>query len=247
MTPRTCPRCRAALHSEDANSLVYCWSCGAPQVYLSEELQEQFAQQQLAPQPGDAAAPPIEPVTDPAAVVWSRAIQLAGLAGAAVLALLLIAGVVRSLALLVLFWALAAPIILMGIYCARTPRTRITAGFGAQLGLLTGLSIALSSCAMNVAALLLMRFALHQGPDLDAGLNTFFTTLHAQMLAQPSTQSSLQTDPAAMQAFFQWFNIPEFRVGLVLTGGFIFFGLYLIYATLAGAFAGLLRSRAKPR
>ncbi len=241
MTPRTCPRCRATLHSEDANSLVFCWSCGAPQVYLSEELQEQFAQQQLAPQPGDAAAPPIEPVTDPTAVVWSRAIQLAGLAGAAVVALLLVAGVVRSLALLVLFWAMAAPIILMGIYCARTPRTRITAGFGAQLGLLTGLSIAICSCVMNVAGLLLTRFALHQGPDLDAGLNTFFATLHSQMLAQPSAQS----DPAAVQAFFQWFNIPEFRVGMVLTGGLIFFGFYLLYATLAGAFAGLLRSRAK--
>ncbi len=241
MTPRTCPRCRATLHYEDATSLVFCWSCGAPQVYLSEELQEQFAQQQLAPQAGDAAAPPIEPITDPTAVVWSRAIQLAGLAGAAAFALSLVTAAFPDAALLVMFWAMAAPIILMGIYCARTPRTRVTTGFGAQLGLLTGLSIALCSWVMNVIALLLTRFAFHRGSEIDGPLNAFFTTLHSQMLAQ----SSAQADPAAMQAVFQWFTVPEFRVGLVLAVGLVFFGLYLLYATLAGAFAGLLRSRAK--
>jgi hypothetical protein len=138
---------------------------------------------------------------------------------------------------------MAAPIILIGIYCARTPRTRITAGFGAQFGALTGLAISIGSGVMNVVALLLMRFVFHRGAEIDGPLNTSFSTLHDQMLAQPGAQ----TDPAALQAFFRLFAVPEFRAGLVLTGGLLFFGLYLFYATLAGAFAGLLRSRAKPR
>ncbi len=243
MTPRTCPRCHATLHTEDANSLVFCWNCGAPQVYLSEELQEQFAQQQLAPQAGDAATTPVEPITDPTAVLWSSAIQLAGLAGAAVLALSLVAAVIPPVALLVAFWAMAAPIIVMGIYCARTPRTRITAGFGARLGLLTGMAISVCSCIMNVGVVLLMRFALHRGAEIDGPLNTSLTTLRDQMLAQPSAQ----TDPAALQSFFRLLAVPEFRVGLVLTSVVMLLVLYLVYATLAGAFAGLLRSRAKAR
>ncbi len=242
MTPRTCPRCRAALHTEDATSLVFCWNCGAPQVYLSEELQEQFAQQQqLAP--GDAVATPIEPVADPAAVVWSRAIRLAGLAGAVIVGLSLITAVFPSMLLLALFWAIGAPIILMGIYCARTPRTRITAGFGAQLGLLTGLSIALSSAFMNAIVLLLMRFAFHRGAELDSFIDKIF----ASAGAASAVPSSGDVAAASKQLADSWSRLPDYRVGAVLASFLMFFALYLVYATLAGAFAGLLRSRAKAR
>ncbi len=243
MTPRTCPRCRAALHSEDANSLVFCWSCGAPQVYLSEELQEQFAQQQMAPQPGDAAAPPIEPVTDPTAVVWSRAIQLAGLAGAAALALSLVTAVFPDAALLVLLWAAAAPIILMGIYCARTPRTRITTGFGARLGLLTGLSITLSTTFMSAVSMLLSRFAFHRGEELDSFIDKMFASAGGTSVMP----SSSDVAAASKQLADAWSRLPDYRVGAILASFLMFFVLYLVYATLAGAFAGLLRSSTKAR
>jgi len=242
VTPRTCPRCRATLHTEDANSLVFCWNCGAPQVYLSEELQEQFAQQQLAPQAGDAAATPVEPITDPTAVLWSRAIQLAGLAGAAVLALSLVAAVVPPAALLVPLWAVGAPIVVMGIYCARTPRTRITSAFGSQLGLLTGISIALAYMVVSTLVLLCMRFVLHQGAQLDAQNAESLDT--ARKWLQTSGYSGGLEQFKSLQAAMA---VPEYHAGYAVLGSAMVSAVYTLYATLAGAFAGLLRSRAKAR
>jgi hypothetical protein len=209
---------------------------------LSEELQEQFAQQQQTAQNSGPVALPIEPIADPNGVLWSRAIQLAGLAGLAVIALSLIATVFPPISLLALFWGVGAPIILLGIYCARTPLTRVTTGFGAQIGLLSGLSIAIAAVTVQVVAILLSRFALHQGADLDARFNTIFSTLQTQMTAQATASA----DVAAMQQIFHWVTVPEFRIGLLLAGGFLFVCFYLIYAALAGAFAGFLRSRARP-
>ncbi len=242
MTPRTCPRCHATLHTEDATSLVFCWSCGAPQVTLSEELQDQLAQQQ----PGAAQPPPAEPIADPSGVLWSRAIQLAALAGAVIVALAVLMAVFPTLSLLpllALFWGIGAPIVLLGVYCARTPQTRVTTGFGAKLGLLSGLAIAFASVSMETLGTLLARFAFHKGADVDTTLNTFFATAQAQTTAQATATA----DVASMQEFFHWFTVPEFRVGLMLAAGMFFLFFYLFYAALAGAFAGFLRSRAVPR
>ncbi len=244
MTPRTCPRCHSTLHTEDATSLVFCWSCGAPQITLSEELQEQFAQQRLNAQTGGAVALPVEPGTDPNGVLWSRAIQLAGLAGAVIVLLSVVMAAFPNAslpALLALFWGIGSPIILLVIYCARTPLTRVTTGFGAQLGLFSGLSIAIAAVSMQTIVLLLKRFAFHKGAEIDASFDTVFSGLQAQMTAQATASA----DVATMRQMFHWFTVPEFRIGLLLTGAFSFVCFYLIYAALAGAFAGFLRSRAR--
>jgi hypothetical protein len=244
VTPRTCPRCHSTLHTEDANSLVFCWNCGAPQVTLSEELQDQFAQQKLAAeQSGGHPAFTPEPAADPSAVLWPLVLQLAGLAGVVIFALSLITAAFPPFALVEFLWIVGAPIILLGIYCARKPLTRITTSFGAKLGLLSGLAIGIAIGVTQTIGFLLARFAFHQGAELDANFATAFANVRAQTLAN----STGATDTAALQQIMDKLSIPEFRVGLLLAGSLLFLCLYLLYASLAGAFAGYLRSRAARR
>lgn len=236
MSPRICSRCHALLHREDEGALVYCWNCGAPQVQLSEELRDQIDQQISAQQA--AANPLAEPIPQPTApsnaIIWRGAIQCAGLAGgiAAVLALLSFA--LPPITLLSFFWFISAPIVVMGVYSSRFRKTRITAGFGARLGLLTGLAILVVTSTLNTIGLVLERFVFHSTAELDTQIEKLFAQVHANFATQSQQSVKIMNDMLA---------IPEFRAGILLSS--IFFGLvlYLAYSATAGAFAGYLRSR----
>jgi hypothetical protein len=242
VTPRICPRCHSTLRAEDPNSLVFCWNCGAPQVLLSEEFRDQLEQQQLAAQ-NSASSTPVIPFADPTAVLWPRAMQLAGLAGVVYLGLSLVSQALPPIGLLAVLWMLGAPIVVLGIYSARTPRTRITTGFGVQLGILSGTAIGLASFFANTLILLALRFVLHQ-PDKFAGpINAAFDQVQKQQLSQPVSPDVL----AEMRHLFDLLKIPEFRIGFLLLGSAILFLIYIVYSAIAGAFAGLLRSRAAAR
>jgi hypothetical protein len=215
-------------------------------VRLSEELLEQ-AERQLAASDSSNANDPNDPnaasTTDlpaprPAAPVWRGAIQCAGLAGAVAGVLTLLALAVPPIALLSWFWAIGAPIVVLGVYASRFRLTRITPAFGARLGVLSALAIMLSCLAIDTIALLVARFALHSSAKLDSGLATFFTQLRTNTLAQ--------SGPAA-EPFLKMLSIPEFRAGLLLSVSALFLVMYLIYSALAGVFAGYLRSRSPAR
>jgi hypothetical protein len=238
VTSRICPRCHSTLQNDDSNSLVYCWNCGAPQVLLSEELRDQLEQQQLAAQQPATGTTPSDSVADPTAVLWQRAIRLAGLSGAIFIGLSLLSAALPLLLLFTLLWTLVAPIIVLGIYAARTPRTQVTTGFGAQLGLLCGLAIAISGLVFNTAILLFMRYGLHQSNMLDAQTTTQLAQMMQRMNATPEQMSY-------MQWFIERMKIPEFHVGYTLLGTALVAVMYLFYSSIAGAFAGLLRSRTR--
>ena len=211
-----------------------------PQVLLSEELRERMAQQQASADPAAPATEvlPLEPA-DPSAVLWPRALQLAALSSGVFFALCLLGGVLTPLLLVALLWTLGAPIVLLGLYCARAPHTRVTANFGARLGLLSGLAIGLAALFADTVAMLLERFVWHMGNAIDAQFSP----------ASPQWQQLLSQFPAAdaaPQQLLHWLSVPEFRAGLGLLGFAIFLLLYAGYSMLAGAFAGLLRSRARP-
>jgi hypothetical protein len=235
VSPRICPRCHAVLHREDEGALVYCWNCGAPQVQLSEELRDQIDQQISAQQA--AVNPRAEPIPQPApsnAVVWRGAIQIAGLAGALAAALALLSFALPPVTLLSFTWFLFAPIIAMGYYSSRFRKTRITTGFGARLGLLTGLFILIVTSTLNTIGLVLQRYVFHSTAELDSQIAKMFAQVHTNFATQPQQSVKIMNDMLA---------IPEFRAGILLT--IIFFGLtfYLAYSATAGAFAGYLRSR----
>ena len=236
MSSRLCPRCHAVLHREEEGSLVYCWNCGTPQVQLSEELSEQIDQQISAQQ---AAANPLaqqisQGLAPSNAVVWRGAIQIAGLLGAVAAALALIAFALPSVALLSLFWFVSAPIVAMGFYSSRFRKTRITGGFGARLGMLTGLAILIGTSTLNTIGLVLERFVFHSTAELDTQIGKMFEQVHANFASQSQQSVKMMSDMLA---------IPEFRAGILLTSIFFALGLYLVYSAAAGAFAGYLRSR----
>jgi hypothetical protein len=236
VSARLCSRCHAVLHREEQGSLIYCWNCGAPQVQLSEELRDQIEQQLSAQQTAahPLAEQPVQPVAPSNAVIWRGAIQIAGLAGAVAAALAVLAFALPPVTLLSFFWFISAPIIAMGFYSSRFRKTRITAGFGARLGLLTGLAILIVTSTLNTIGLVLERFVFHSTAELDTQIEKSFAQAHTAFAAQPGAFSS---------AVLTSLTIPEFRAGIVLTS--IFFGLsfYLAYSVTAGAFAGYLRSR----
>ncbi len=204
---------------------------------LSEELRDQIDQQINAQQA--AASPLAEPSTQSIApsnaIVWRGAIQCAGLAAAVAAALALLSFALSPITLLSFFWFVSAPIIVLGVYSSRFRKTRITASFGARLGLLTGLFILIVTSALNTIGLVLQRFVFHSTAELDTQMNKLFDQVHANFAAQSQQSVKIMSDMLA---------IPEFRAGILLTS--IFFGLsfYLAYSATAGAFAGYLRSRA---
>jgi hypothetical protein len=236
VSPRICPRCHAVLHREEEGSLIYCWNCGAPQVQLSEELRDQIDQQISAQQA--AAHPLTEPLPQPPpsnAIIWRGAIQIAGLAGAVAAALALLSFALPPVTLLSLFWFVSAPIIALGFYSSRFRKTRITTGFGARLGMLTGLAILIVTSTLNTIALVLERFVFHSTAELDTEIGKMFAQVHANFATQPQQSVKIMSDMLA---------IPEFRAGILLASIFVGLSLYLAYSATAGAFAGYLRSRA---
>ncbi len=236
MSPRICSRCHAVLHREDEGTLVYCWNCGAPQVQLSEELRDQIDQQISAQQA--AANPLAEPapqlVAPSNAIVWRGAIQCAGLAGALAAALALLSFALPPITLLSFCWFVAAPIVVLGVYSSRFRKTRITAGFGARLGLLAALAMVIVTSTFDTIGLVLERFVFHSTTEIDTQIANLFAQMHANFAAQPG--------PVAKEAI-GILAIPEFRAGILLTSIILCLGLYLAYSATAGAFAGYLRSR----
>jgi len=140
--------------------------------------------------------------------------------------------------LLGLFWSFSAPIVALGVYASRFPRTRIHAGFGARLGLLAGLAITIASLTLNTLGLVLARFAFHDAASIDSPVAQIFNQLRVSMLAKSDTDAS---------QFLAWLTIPEFRVGLLLISVGMMMVFYLVYCSLAGAFGGYLRSRRAPQ
>lgn len=236
MTPRICSRCHTVLHREDEGTLVYCFNCGAPQVQLSEELREQLDQQisaqQAAANPTPNAIP--APAAPTNAIIWRGAIQIAGLAGAIAAALTLLAFAAPFFSIFSFFWFITAPIIVLGIYHSRFRLTHITTGFGARLGLLTGLAILAATTTLDTIGLVLERFVFHSTAEIDKQLATVYTQMHATFIAQPSPTSKAALDMLA---------IPEFRAGILLASITICLCFYLTFSAIAGAFAGYLRSR----
>jgi hypothetical protein len=240
VTQRLCPRCHTVLHFEDDASLVFCTNCGAPQVILSEDLLaqavEQATEQAAAEVPDSALSSRLNPPVGPGAVDWLGAIRCAGFAGAAAAALSLLSIPVPAISLISFFWALSAPIVVLGIYSSRFKQTKIRPGFGARLGLLSGIAVVVAGSLVNTVELLLRRFVFHKTAAVDSWQAEVFANLH--------TQLTEQSGPAAAP-FLSFFNIPEFRVGLLIGVFALGATIYLVLSTVGGAFGGLLRSRTR--
>jgi hypothetical protein len=198
---------------------------------VSEELLLQAQKQRAATDAGLSVALPGS--VHPDGIVWPAAIRYAALAGGLAAALTVVAFAVPPIILLAWFWAIGAPVVVLGIYHAKLRPARLRAGFGARLGLLCGLAIAFCMSIINAAALVLARYVFHV-----SAVDTQLASLFAQMRSNPQ----LQGNPA-QATILNYLNIPEYRAGLLLVMSGFALVLYLGLSALGGAFAAMLRSR----
>ena len=253
VTERPCLRCHQSLTLE-GGQLVYCSYCGAPQIFLSEELQEQAATevQQYQDRATAASAPAVEAVDLtglPAAERWKvrremrarrgqwpLAIEYALLSGAIALGLNLAALLFSPLLLLAWLWVVSAPILTVGFYHARRRAGQLTAGFAARLGLLTGLLIFVGCVIVFALGLVVARFALH---------NITIDGQIADAVAQIRANAQAQYGNAA-EPMLRLLGIPEFRVGFLLWMLTVTAAIYLLISTAAAGVMGLVLGRRRP-
>ena len=235
MPPGHCPRCHATLTAEPEGSLVFCFNCGAPQITISEELLAEAQKQRAVVDSGLSAG---ILGSHPDAVVWPAAIRYAALAGALAAALTLISFALPPLIVLSWFWAIGAPVVVLGVYNSKIRPTNLRAGFGARLGLLCGLAIFVATSTINACGLVLARYVFHNAAEIDTQLTAMFTQLRTTIQQQGSPEQAI---------VLKWLTIPEDRLGLLLLMfGFVLI-LYLGLSAIGGAFAALLRSRSNAR
>ena len=235
MSPRHCPRCHTTLSDEHEGALFFCHNCGAPQITVSEELLTE-AQKQRAAIDTDLAGGLL--AAHPDAVEWHAAVRYAALSGAVAAALTLISFALPPVILLAWFWAIGAPVVVLGVYNAKIRPATLRPGFGASLGLLSGLAIFFAMSAINACGLVLARFVFHGAAQIDGQV--------ASVFAQFRSTIQQQNNPA-QASVLAWLNIPEDRIGLLLLMMAFALAIYLGLSALGGAFAALLRSRAQPR
>jgi hypothetical protein len=231
---RLCSRCQSVLHREDEGTLIFCWNCGAPQVQLSEELRDQIDRQIAGQQAGPSILDPLPSSSPGNSIIWRGAIQYAGLAGAIAAGFALIALAFPPVDILWFFWVVGSPAFVLALYSSRFRQTRVTASFGARLGLLSGLAILLATAMLDTIRLLLMRFLFHSIAKIDAQLAAAYAGSHAMVVQQYGAAAKPALDMLA---------IPEIRAGFLLSTAAIFFGVYLLFSATSGAFAGYLRAR----
>ncbi|HLI76624.1 MAG TPA: hypothetical protein VKV02_06725, partial [Acidobacteriaceae bacterium] len=168
MNERPCIRCQHPVQLEDGH-LVYCSFCGSPQIFLSEELQDQIAQ--TARDYADRNAPAAEEGTvsragrwgtarlrgsDPKSQAWPTAVQYALISAGIALGLGLLSLLLPPVGVLMLLWAIAAPILTVAFFLARSTGTPPPgSNFPAKLGLLTSMLVA-TCCAMVFTLQLVM-------------------------------------------------------------------------------------------
>jgi hypothetical protein len=219
------------LPPHDEGTLIFCTQCGAPQVLLSEELLTQVEAQN---KPDAAGADAVAGPRDPRSLVWAGAIRCAALAGAVTAGLMCLSILLPPVELLALLWAVVSPVIVLGLFQARFPLVPITTGFGARLGLLTGISITVVLGVFNTAKLLVARYGIHAMGEFDKQLSANMDQLRAQAMTQPGTP---------MLSWINALQVPEFRAGLILMSVAMLTGILLVVTTAGGAFAGFARSR----
>ncbi len=210
-----CHRCNATLDPE----VFYCPECGAPQIrYVAEE-------SEATPMtPGTGVDLHAAAAGSGSSISWKMAIQIAGLVGTGVgiLSALLSAGSV--------LWVAAGAVVVMGIYHRRRPLALLGPRIGARVGALVGLIAATVAFAANAILLVVQRYGMHQGNEIDAELTS--------IVKQAATRASAMDPQAPVTAFTNFWLSAEGRIGLILLTMAFLSTLILLFAIAGGVLGG---------
>jgi ribosomal protein L40E len=206
-----CHRCSATLDPE----AYYCPECGAPQIrYVVEEREAATAT------PGAEVALHAAASDSGSSISWQMVIRIAALVGVAV-------GILSTvLAVGSVLWVAVGAIVVMGIYHRRRPRALLGPKVGARVGALVGLIAATVAFAANAVILIVQRYGMHQGNQIDGQL----TAIVKQAAAHAAT-----IDPQApVLAFTNFWLSAEGRIGLILLTMAFLSTLIVLFAIAGG-------------
>ena len=206
-----CHRCSATLEPE----AFYCQECGAPQIRFVAE--EGEAAPTMAGAGVDLHA---TAAGSSISISWRMAIRIAALVGTGVgiLSALLAAGSV--------LWVAVGAVVVMGIYHRRRPLTLLGPRIGARVGALLGLIAAIVAFAANAVLLVVQRYGMHQGNEIDTQLTS--------IVKQAAARASAMDPQAPVAAFTNFWLSAEGRIGLILlTMGFLS-ALIVLFAIAGG-------------
>jgi hypothetical protein len=210
----TCNRCHGTLQAEDC----YCATCGLPQLVYS----------------ADAAAAPGQPerwnevVRDASVVAWRPALRVVLLL--AVPAGLLCSGL-SPVSIFGLLWMAAAAAWAVILYVRNQQAPWITLGAGARIGLVTGILGGWIAAGTTGVTLVVMRFVLHHGIQIDS-------LWQGMVKDEMSRQwAAAGVDAHTIAVYQGWLLSPEGRAGAAL-GGVLFLVTALIFFAVAGGALG---------
>lgn len=206
-----CHRCSATLEPED----YYCTQCGAPQIrYVADESDgaRTMPADSINIQAGAAGAS--------TSISWRLAIQIAAVVGTVVgiLSAVLAAGSV--------LWVAVGAVVAIGIYHRRRPLTRLGPRVGARVGALLGLIAATLAFAANSVLLVIQRYGLHQGNQIDTQLTS--------IVKQAAARAAGMDPQAPVTTFTNFWLSAEGRIGLILLTMAFLSALIVVFAIAGG-------------
>jgi hypothetical protein len=211
-----------------ANDTSFCPQCGAPQLYLPDY--------EGTASTSGAVFASVPQVLNLKTIDWKAAIGCAALVSTVAVLLCLASIALPFISLLGVCWILSASMATLALYQHRRPVALMNPRIGARIGLTTGLLL-ITSLGLSLAiAGLIARFGTHSMVQFDA-------ETAARWAAARATLAASGAESAEMLRFF---DLPEFRAGLMLAGIGIYAVILLLLSTLGGAFGGLLRTRRAP-
>jgi hypothetical protein len=221
----TCRRCHRAVLPEDC----YCPTCGLPQLTYSTE------DGNGAPGQPERWS---EPVRDASEVAWKPALRVVMFL--AVPAGLLCSGL-SPVGLLGLLWMGAAAAWAVHLYVRNQQTPWITLGAGARIGLVTGILGGWTAAATTGITLVVMRFLLHKGGEIDS---LWEGMVNDQMTRQ---WAEAGVDAHTISQYQGWLLSPEGRAGFALGMVVFLAAALLVFAVAGGALGARLSARARRR
>jgi ribosomal protein L40E len=206
-----CHRCSATLEPE----AYYCQECGAPQIrYVADEGSDAQAM------PGISVDLQASAAGMGASVSWKMAIRIAIVVGTTVgvLSAVLAAGSV--------LWVAVGAVVAMGIYHRRRPLTKLGPRVGARVGALLGLIAATVAFAANSVLLVVQRYGLHRGNEIDTQLT--------DIVKQAASRAAGMDPQAPVATFTNFWLSAEGRIGLILLTMAFLSALILVFAIAGG-------------
>jgi hypothetical protein len=218
----TCHRCHGTIEAEN----LYCATCGLPQlVYSVDEAAGQGQTERWN-----------EPVRDASIVAWRPALRSA-------LMLAVPAGILCSalspVSIFGVFWMAAASAWVVLLYARRQQTPWITLGAGARIGLVTGIFGGWAAAGATGVTLIVMRFVLHQGKEMDS----FWQSAVMDQFTRQWQASGADAHTIAMLQ--GWLLSPEGRAGFALGMILFLFAALVFFAVAGGALGARLTARAR--